>query len=587
MILKKLSIYSLINNEKIKEYDINNIGLSVILGSKKNDVTEANGAGKTTFIECLNTLLGKELPQHFIKSEELNSKDIFLVLMVSIDNNDMFLGRRITDKINGYILNNDNFSIDLSEWNCISNEDYRNKIEEFNYFNLNTGQQYPSYAQVREYISRDEKQGFNSILLGNRNSITNYKIISFLSLFPFNIETDILKYKNNVKELNQKKKLINSISGDIKDLRIEQKKITDEINELQNIIDNSDINKKIDIDREKYSNAKITLNTIQRKIFKLEKIKLQYVKNIDNLEQKIKDIKRLDDIEDFYNNLVQYFPNNLKKNYEQIKEFYNFMLENRGEYFNNKIEQVEKELKKLFKERKYIEQIIKDSSKVLQDNNIIQDINALIEEINTKNLLLAEVNVKINYYEQKKYVEKQINKEKAQIIKKIEKAQLQFEEFEINEENLKNIFDNLLDITYGEKGDLVFEMEQSIDQNKSTGRIKFECSIEDEKSHGRHIMRVNIFDLTLLLNRINEDFVIPYLIHDGSYCKPDDKFSKGRLIQHIDKKLQEMQKGQYIITANIDEFNKEDITWLFENNKVIAKLDREDNSKNRFFGFKY
>lgn len=586
MILKKLSIYSLINNEKIKEYDINNIGLSVILGSKKDDLTEANGAGKTTFIECLNTLLGKDLPEHFIKSNELNSRDIFLVLLVSIDNSYIFLGRRITDKINGYILNNDNFTLDLSKWNCISNDDYRNKLQEFNYFNLNADH-FPSYAKVREYISRDEKQGFNSILLSNRNSITNYKIISFLSLFPFNIETDILKYKNRIKELNQTKKLINSLSGDIKDLRIEQKKITDEINELQNIVDNSDINKKINIDREKYSTAKIKLNTIQRKIFKLEKIKLQYAKNVDNLQQKIKDIKKLNDIEDFYNNLIEYFPNNLKKNYQQIKEFYDFMLENRGKYFNNKIEQIEEELRELFKERKNIEKIINDSSKVLQDNNIIQDINSIIEEINTKNLLLAEVNVKINYYDQKKLIEKQINKEKAQIITKIEKAQLEFEECEMNEEKLKNIFDKLLDITYGEKGDLVFEMEQSIDQNKNTGRIKFECSIEDEKSHGRHIMRVNIFDLTLLLNRINENFVIPYLIHDGSYCKPDDKFAKGRLIQYIDKRLQEIQSGQYIITANIDEFNDEDILWLIENHKVIANLDREDNSKNRFFGFKY
>lgn len=54
------------------------------------------------------------------------------------------------------------------------------------------------------------------------------------------------------------------------------------------------------------------------------------------------------------------------------------------------------------------------------------------------------------------------------------------------------------------------------------------------------VILVNIFDLTLYPNRFTNNFKLQYLIHDGSYCKPDDLFTKGRLIRYIDKILTPM-----------------------------------------------
>ncbi|MDF2882771.1 MAG: hypothetical protein K0R54_3328 [Clostridiaceae bacterium] len=50
MILEKLYVFSLINNYKLKEYKINNGSVNIIIGIKKDEITEGNGAGKTTFI---------------------------------------------------------------------------------------------------------------------------------------------------------------------------------------------------------------------------------------------------------------------------------------------------------------------------------------------------------------------------------------------------------------------------------------------------------------------------------------------------------------------------------------------------------
>lgn len=587
MILEKLYVFSLIDKCKLKEYKINNGSISVILGVKKDEITEGNGAGKTTFIECINTLLGARLPDDFIKSEELLKRDIFIILRTSVNKKIKFLGRRITDSENGYILNDDEVTLDLGEWIIKPNDEFKNIVEEYNY-GKNNESEMPSFAQVREYIIRNEKTGFNSILLDRRSAIENNRIIAFLSMFPCNTEKDILVYKDKLKELNKKKKLIDEIAGEIKELKIAKKKILLEKDKLQNIVDNTDISKKITIDREAYKTAKLELSDIQNKIYKLEKIKEQYQKNINNLEEKISEIKKLNDVEQFYQSLINYFPNQLKVNYSQMQEFYEFMLDNRGEYFLEKINELDGKLEEFVIRRKQLQQIIEDTTKVLQQDNIVEDINIIIEELNNKNMELAEINVKIDYFNQKKNVNTEINKIKSKMIQKLEEEQKLFEQYLLNKQNLSDIFDSIVDETYkDEKGLLEYEIEQNTNGNRNTGRIKAECQIEDEKSHGRHYMKINMFDVTLLINRVNKNGLIEYLIHDGSYCKPDDKFAKGRLIRYIDKILSEKKAGQYVITANIDEFNDEDIKWLKDNNKVIANLDREDDNKNRFFGFKY
>ena len=50
-------------------------------------------------------------------------------------------------------------------------------------------------------------------------------------------------------------------------------------------------------------------------------------------------------MEEFYEELVGFFPTEVKENYQEVKEFYDFMVESRGKYFNNKIENLQSKLK--------------------------------------------------------------------------------------------------------------------------------------------------------------------------------------------------------------------------------------------------
>ena len=57
-------------------------------------------------------------------------------------------------------------------------------------------------------------------------------------------------------------------------------------------------------------------------------------------------------------------------------------------------------------------------------------------------------------------------------------------------------------------------------------------------------------------------------------------------MKYVDEFLCEKEMGQYIVTLNIDELDKENIDMFKNTNKVIAFLNRESD-ENRFMGMKY
>lgn len=99
-------------------------------------------------------------------------------------------------------------------------------------------------------------------------------------------------------------------------------------------------------------------------------------------------------------------------------------------------------------------------------------------------------------------------------------------------------------------------------------------------------MKINMFDLALLLNRVDSNSGCQFLIHDGSYCKPNPD-AKAKIINYVDEYLKNKECGQYFITLNKSEINAEDLSTIRKQKMVVAEFDREYENKNRFFGFKY
>ena len=505
------------------------------------------------------------------------------MLKIEVNGKAQYLARQIIDDENGYI--SENVIMDLNGWNMYDLESYRIKVQEYVFGNLNY-EEAPSLQTIREYLIRDEKQGFSGITLSRRKAIKNSQCLNFLSLLPIYYETEINKLKNEQASLQTEIKIIKTLAKDITKLKNDKIKLESEINRMKNMLDSINVSDKIDYDEEKYISAKKELKKVESQIFKKEYSKRQFEQNIEGLEQRHKKMCELVNLQTYYEQILKYFPEDLKKNYEDMEKFFSYMLENRGSYFQNRIEKLEEELEKLQNEKKSLQNIISESTKIFQNTQLVDDIHNINEQLNVEYQKLADVKMKIDKYNEINKLTKELNAKGKEILEKTLQYEQDFNQYEDNIVNIENHFKTLTETAYEESGDLTYYYENDVKKSSATGRVKITCQIADENSHGRLYMKINMFDLALFLNRIDLNAGCQFLIHDGSYCKPNPD-AKAKVIKYVDEYLKRKGTGQYFITINKSEIAAEDLNFLKNQKMVVAEFDREHQDTHRFFGFKY
>lgn len=583
MIFKELKIYSFNEKKIIENYQFNLCGLNIILGERREKGQETNGVGKSTMIDTINYLLGRECPKELSKSKVICEKELFAILNVEVNKKNIYLGRYFLEPEAGYILDSESVSFELSNWMKMDNENYKEYI---NIFIMELTKDTPRFTSLREYIIRDEKTGFMGIGLPRRKAVEEAKYLSYLFNLPTGFEEEINVIKNKLKTVNDKLKLINSLKNEIVELKAKQKDILKKMKDIDKDIKNVEIVGSLKDSAKKYNAYRKDYNQIQNAIFELEHINKQYRLNIEDLEEKLNEIRKLNDIEIFYKQLIGYFPSEISKNQSEIKAFYEYMVENRGNYFKFKIVETEESIKRLKVELKTLEQHIKHYSGVFKQTAILKDITKMNEEKNLLFQQLDEVRGKISLYEEKAQTNAEITSLKQKVLREIQVKQDIFDEKQDELKEISGMFNALVNEAYAEEGLLEFELNSGTNLNDSTGRIKIICEIEDEGSHGRHYMKVNMFDLTWLIYRIKKKLNnITFLIHDGSYSKPD-KYAKAKLLKYVDDLLATAKQGQYFVTVNIDELDEEDLKKFDEDGRIVAKFRRGNNDTERFLGFR-
>ncbi|MCS0791558.1 DUF2326 domain-containing protein [Cytobacillus firmus] len=589
MILKELNIFSYKENKVLNNYIFNEVGVNIILGEKKDEEDEANGVGKTTMIECLSFLLGEEIHSYYKTNKILLSKDILITLKVNSNGMDFFLARFINTPEKGYILFDEKISYDLNDWKPFEDKEYKMKIqEEILGKEIND----ISFASIREYIIRDEQNGFIKDTLGiaDRNATVENKVLAFLCNLPYNSETEIKRITKKINDLKDEKKILSTAIGkSITELKSERSQYKGQIKKLESDINSINIDKQYNLKATDYSKNKTELNKIQNNIFKLTHIKNQYQQNIENLKKKVEDIKALSDIEPFYEQLLGWFPSEISHNYEKVKRFYDFMVENRGSYFEGKIQNIDEEIKQLNKVKENLEKTLKNDYKILKNSSLIEDINTMIADRENLNTKIAEINIQLNNHERLKSITSEINILKSERLILIQKKTDEFNSYKQHIENLEKLFQILSELAYETAGVFNIEFDNNVNdrRNSVTGRVKIECSLPDDRSHGINYMKLNMFDLTWFISSLENEngHNINFLVHDGSYSKPNPSV-KAKILKYIDEKIKELNKGQYFITLNKDELLKKDLDFFEKNGYIVAKLERTEDNTKRFFGFK-
>lgn len=573
-------IYSSTEERVEKEYRFVENGLNIILGVKNQTEDEGNGVGKSAMIQSINWLLGGSIAKKMEESYELIGKGIICILELIIKDKKFYLARSVADSKKGYIKEQGEIIYNLDNYIEMKDKQYKNYINDL----MIEDEVGFSFASMREYIIRDEKSGFVDVILGNRSAWRGYQILNYLFGINCRAEEEIIGLKKQAEDLERELKVIEVLGKNIAEDRIQEQAIKRELEKLVEIGKKIDINESLDSVEKSYVAIKDKLNEVTSKMLELNRIKGQYQLNINELIEKTNEIKKLDDIEQFYIQLMNYFPNQLQHNYKEILNYYEQMVESRGGYFNKKIEEIDLRLNILVKQKEKLQKELDTNAQYLRASNVVEDIGNIIEQINTKNAELTEISGRIVTYNKKDEIAQDINEIKQQIMIKVKQHQEMLANQKDAMTKSKDRFAKIVGITYKESGLLDFEYNNKTGKKDSTGRIKIKSTIMDEQSHGRQYMKINMFDCTWLLQCVDNDANIDVLFHDGSYVKPDNKQAKFRLLKYMDDTLKGYGKGQYFVTLNLGELEDEDLAKL--ESSFVARLNK-DSDKNRFMGVKY
>ncbi len=588
MIFNSLTITNLNTKKVYNYYKFNTEGLNLILGQKSLENDETNGVGKTALVECIRYCLGSSLPLCFKNKSALFQNAIFVILELKCKDKVLKIGRYLYDDSFAYISDSQEINYSLSFWEPYTKDNFKTYIQSTMYDNMaiDSITTPPSFPSVQEYLMRDEKIGFHGVGHGNRSATSVNQIISFLSLIPSYFESNLNSQKKIIKDLQNELSIIKEIGKEIKQIRDLHIQTIDEINDLKKMLDNADVSTKITYDEKKYYELKENISMTQQKIHQLEFAKSQHEKNIRGLEENLKKAKDLINLKDFYDNTLKYFPENIMKDYIQIEKFYNFMVENRGAYFRKQIETIKESLQPLYsKYQEYLKELSK-CTEFVKNSNLVIDLREISNQITIKYKKIAEYEYKIEKYKLKKSIEDKIKKQKSILEEMAEKYEKRFNDFNSNISNIIEHFYKLNEVAYGERGELIYSFEKNTQTRANTGRVKIACSIPDEGAHGRFLMKINMFDIALLLNRVDRNSGLLFLCHDGSYSKPTPSI-KGSMLLYIDDYLKNSKKGQYFMTINTEELTEKDLAFLRSKGSIIAELERTDDNRKRSIGIKY
>ncbi|MEM5644039.1 hypothetical protein AAHB52_30020 [Bacillus toyonensis] len=127
----------------------------------------------------------------------------------------------------------------------------------------------------------------------NRSGEDISKIFCYLFDLPLDFENKINLIKSDWIKLQEKIKFIESMKNEIVELKTRQKSLKNDLREIDKKIKTLDIVESMDDFVRKYKQYRKEYSDLQNEIYELEFIKKQYEKNIENLIEKVEQIKSL------------------------------------------------------------------------------------------------------------------------------------------------------------------------------------------------------------------------------------------------------------------------------------------------------
>jgi len=580
--MKIIKIYSNKNFKNIEFYDNFNVIIASVQSKEKKDT---HNLGKTSLIRVIDFLLLASIDknkdklfrndifigQNFYGEFKLNDGK-FLIIKRSIDTPTKISFKLNNVKLNGFLTNiiwdiedlplkkakeqlNEYFSFDI-----LNNWSYRKSITYY----LRSQQDYLDVFKLNKFKGKDKDwKPFVFDLLGFNGELIKEKLEFEEVIDELRKKLNILKTEAQV-DTTEKDRLEGLLEIKVNESD-EIKKSIDEFNFYKTDLEiNKEIVEEVDFQIQ-------TLNTDRYRIsFEIDKIDKSLSDILDDIE--------VEKIEELFNEVNLFFPEQLKRKYDDLINFQKLLTIERKSFLkenliglNHEFTQIDDEIKELENKKSSLLSVLiqKDSyQKFKEYQKTLTKIEVEIERIKNKLRIIDNSII----------IEEKIEKNKELVNKKIENLKSAIKERKHSSISkrfnsiIKSILDSnaLISLNINKQGNI----EYNADYHNKSDLIK---TSEAQGTTYKKLLCV-AFDLSTLINYSQNSFY-KFVYHDGVLEGLDDRI-KVRYIKLI-KSICKKYDLQYILTL-IDSDIPKDNPEIIDENEICLKLNDKDNNGKLF-----
>lgn len=561
------------NKSSFKKIQFNK-GINIIL-AEGDDNTEnsRNGLGKTTLVHIIHFCLGGTPNKKYLPEDTFN--DWEFTISIDISNEKIYAKRSFNEK--SIIIVEGNFSkFPLKPTYSEEKEIYFYTLNEWkevlgtSLLGLKNEKEFrfkPTFRKVISYfIRRDEdikKSPFKTS--STHKNIDVIDCTSFCVGLDWKLMSKYKEYGDEIKRLNENFSNLKSIHGSKGQLVPEMNRLKKDLIKIKDDLDNYKVH-------ESYRQIEKSADILSKEIQELVEKTIFLNKKIDIYEESIKE-ENIDDInvEEIYNEINFYFPENVKKTLRESKEFHKNIIFNRTNFLKTEIQSIKNDLSLINQE------IEIKSDKKAGYMVILNNFGALNEYNNMQKYYTeqkSEYELIVNIIKQFDEITNKKNKLKVKLLELESRFQINYDENINHLNSLIDIFSDNSSYLYDVPGDLIIECsEKGFEYNVDIPRIN---------STGKTKMIVLCYDLMLLENFVGYNY-IDFLIHDSNIFDGVDSRQYASALNLIYEKTTKFDM-QYICMLNSDSI-PDNLNFNIEDHVV---LELNDNSiEGTLLGFEF
>lgn len=579
--MKLVKIYANKNFKNVEFEPKFNTVLATIF--EKNKKKDTHNLGKTSLIHIINFILlgslnkkifGHKIFHGVVFYGELALNDgRFLIIKREIDTNTKISFKINTAKTQGFTIphswDDENIAFDkarkklneLLNFDVVPNYDYRKSITYF----LRTQQDYLDVYKLDKFKGKHiDWKPFVFELLGYESQL----LIDKLSL-----EDDIEQKKNIIKVLKEEARInINDrdkLAGllDIKEQEVsESKKTIDKFNFFEQ---DKTLNKELIEELD---------NKIQ--ILSTDRYRLAYeINKIEESLSNISEIISIEEIDKLHKEAELFFPNELKKDFQDLISFNEAISKERRKYLAENLELLKNDFKSVDREIKSLESEKSEKLNFLTEKDSYFKFKEYQKDLSKQEADIERLKDKIKAVDQSIEIEGQISEIQTQVERAINSIREAVNKR--NHADINRIFNSIITDILGTNALI------SIVQNKQ-GNIEYSADYQNpsdlnttSEAQGTTYKKLlcMAFDLSLLIHYSKKSF-FRFVYHDGILEGLDNRI-KIRLLNKI-KSICEENDLQYVLSLIDSDIptDEKGEKFIFTDTEICLELnDRDDSGK--------